>query len=95
MNNFAKLITENRGQILAVFHEELEDESGSTPPTIVITVKPENMGTCDYKLRFADSDEGFDKAQEAFENMDEEQMLKIGKDLYDECEKFSKEVLSE
>ncbi|ATW57984.1 hypothetical protein CNR34_00051 [Pseudomonas phage nickie] len=82
---FAKLFQfDDIGQVLVKLDEaEDPDTSG---PEIVISFKPENLGVCAVKLsKFGpDGDEAWDKADKAFETIDEAFAYKTAKKVIDE-----------
>lgn len=62
MSDFAKLFaTENAGQILVLIQE------GDSGPEIRVFTRPAGLGVCSFAIEFTDDDEGWDKAEEAFE----------------------------
>lgn len=75
---FAKLYeTEETGQVLV----KLDD--GEKGPEIRYYFVPEGLGVCTMALEFTDDDKGtaWDKADTAFEKVNEEQALKLAKEM--------------
>lgn len=67
MSKFAKLYETDQGQILV----KLDAEDGGGAPEVRFYVTPPGLGVCSIALKFKDSDEGWDKAEEAFDIIDE------------------------
>jgi len=66
MGDFAKLYhAEDVGQVLVLI------DSGENGPEVRISFKPDGLGICTIKLNFKDTDEGWDKAEKAFKQIDE------------------------
>lgn len=79
MNNFAKLFETKIGQVLCVLDMD-GDEDG---PAITFTCKPKNLGLCNTKLNFLDTDEGEQAAQRCFNSITEKMALEALQDLLD------------
>lgn len=64
---FAKLYeTEDHGQIL------VKMDSGDDGPEIRFFFQPDNLGVCSVAIGYEDDDSGWDKAEEAFNNVVDE-----------------------
>lgn len=68
---FAKLYGTDNDQILVKLDE------GESGPEVRFYFQPEGMGVCSVATGFADTDAGWDKAEEAFKNMTEETARKL------------------
>lgn len=66
MNKFCKLYeTEECGQVLVML------DSGDEGPEVRFYFQPVGLGVCAQKLGFTYDDAGWDKAEKAFEKVDE------------------------
>jgi hypothetical protein len=76
-NKFAKLFdSEKYGQILVLM------TSGDLgEPAVELYFRPEGLGVCQMKLGFEDSDDGWDKADVAFERFELKPLEKYVKDF--------------
>lgn len=69
MKSFAKLFeTKEYGQILIML-----DTGEDAAPEVRFSFTPANLGICSIALQFKDTDEGWDKAEEAFNGFDSEE----------------------
>lgn len=69
-DDFAKLFrADDTGQVLVVLDE------GDKGPEISISFKPEGLGVCSTKLKFKDSAEGWQEAEDAFSKIDSDGAL--------------------
>ena len=66
---FAKLYTNENNQILV----KIEGADGG--PEVRFYFEPKDLGVCSFALSFDDSDEGWDKAEEFFEKIDEKMAI--------------------
>lgn len=73
-NTFAKIFEDSEnGQALAVL------KRGDDGPEIRWFIKPESLGVCEMAMGFSDTEEGWDKAEMAFENLAEKDAAHIRK----------------
>lgn len=73
-DDFAKLFrADDTGQVLVVLDE------GDEGPEIQISFKPKGLGVCCMKLKFNDSDEGWQKAEHAFSKIDSDAALGLAR----------------
>ena len=65
---FAKLYeTDEFGQILV----KLDQSDGDCVPEVRIYFEPENLGVCSTAFKYKDSDDGWDKAEKYFNEIDQ------------------------
>lgn len=64
---FAKLYGEDDDQVLVVIQE------GDTGPEVKISTVPEGFGICSMAAQFSDNEQGWDKAQAAFDDIGEDE----------------------
>jgi hypothetical protein len=55
-------------------------------PAVRIYFMPEELGVCEMKIGFEDSDDGWDKAEAAFERFELEPLEKYVKEFFDVAE---------
>lgn len=74
MKSFARLFETERGQIVALRHVDSYDD-----PAILLMFDPdvEGLGVCSLAVSFADSDEGENKRDRAFDALIEEGVRKV------------------
>lgn len=80
--SFAKLFGTDDQQVLVMI------DSGDNGPEVQYHFQPKDLGVCKIAVNFPDTDEGWDKAERAFEATTEEAARKIvGKALasIDKC----------
>lgn len=74
---FAKMFDTHQGQIVVI-----KDTSSKGQPIIKTYAEPKGFGVCQSVLKFADSDEGWDKMEAAFDKIDENLALELAKDIF-------------
>lgn len=81
MNNFAKLFeSEMYGQILVKLDQSDEPGEGAE---IRFYFSPPDLGVCSIALKYRDTDNGWDKSEQVFYDIDLEQSESIIKSTYD------------
>ncbi|MEG0063009.1 MAG: hypothetical protein RR740_00250 [Pseudomonas sp.] len=77
IKQFAKLFEfKDIGQVLVTI-DSSNDENKTGPELSVQFVPHKNLGVCAVRTSFTDDDDGWDKAELAFKNMDEAAAYKI------------------
>jgi len=76
---FAKLYETDYGQILV----KLDACSETAVPEVRFYVKPPGLGVCSLALKFKDTDEGWDKAEEAFDKINEPRAVDAVREVMD------------
>jgi len=92
MNTFAKLFETIHGQLLVMLRTDGATEDS---PCITFTMQPEGLGLCETKIAFVDTDHGYDAAEKAFENMNEEAAIEGVRPLLDLLERVNETVEDE
>jgi hypothetical protein len=69
MTMFAKLFGPETDQVLV----KLDAAPDSGAPEIRIYFQPPGLGVCSFALGFDDTEDGWDKAEAAFQKMDEDE----------------------
>lgn len=72
---FAKLFGEGSDQILVVYRD------AGMCPTISLTLRLPGLGIMDTKFEYEDTDEGYEKAAERFDAIDEPTAQKLAADM--------------
>lgn len=86
-HDFAKLYETDLGQILVIM--DLDSEGR---PALITSFTPENFGVCKLALSFEDSDEGWMRAEEAFDRMNEQTAYASVRGTLEKIEALGKEV---
>lgn len=77
MKEFAKLFNHSKyGQILAVA-DEGEDDDGEWRPKIAISFTAPGMSVCTINAYYEDSEDGYDKRDAGFKDMDVDAAAKV------------------
>lgn len=72
---FAKLYGTDDDQVLVML-----DTNQDGDPCVRFSCKPEGVGVCTFSMGWDDTDDGWDKAEQYFANVDEEKARQIVSD---------------
>jgi len=73
---FAKLYETEIGQIL------VKRDEGDDGPEMRLFFKPEKLGVCSFAFSYSDDDEGWDKLDKAFDDMNEKDATEMTKNIF-------------